>query len=42
MCLFECNRTEINTAAFISMCENPDLHVCTGMNHETVAWCMET
>lgn len=42
MCLFERNGTEINTAAFISMCENPDVHVCTGMNHEAVPQYMET
>lgn len=27
VCLFKCNRIEINTAAFISTCENPDLHI---------------
>ena len=27
MCLFECNLIEINTAAFISTCENRDLHM---------------
>ena len=37
MCLFECNLIEINTAAFISMCENRDLHVCARVNHETMA-----
>lgn len=42
MCLFEHNRTEINTAAFISMCENPDLHVCTGVNHKATAQYIKT
>lgn len=42
VCLFEHNRTEINTAAFISMCENPDLHVCTGVNHKATAQYMKT